>query len=223
MSILVQDVTYGVRQLRRTPLFTLTAVLTLAIGIGANTTIFTLANALLFREPAGVARPDRLVDIGVSLKGVGFGSGSYPNYGDIAQRVTTLDAVYAHPRFPHAMTLDGNERVFATEVTTNYFTVLGVLPAAGRLFGPIEDAPDAPPAAVLNHRFWIRRFQGDPSIIGRSVQLNGERFVVVGVAADRFQGTGIRAPDLWLVLRKNANRAASMLVMGGRLKVGATL
>src|SRR6185295_18163998 len=96
----LQDAGYGIRKLRRNLLFALTAVLTLAIGIGANTTVFTLANALLLRKPVGVAHPERLIDIGFSFKGQGFGSGSYPDYMDIANRATTLAGVYAHPRFP---------------------------------------------------------------------------------------------------------------------------
>src|SRR5262245_20031604 len=102
---LVQDIQYGMRKLRRSPLFALTVVLTVMIGIAAGTTVFTVANALLFREPVGVADPGRLIDIGVSFKGQGFSSGSYPNYIDIKQRATMLAGMYAHPRFPSAMSL----------------------------------------------------------------------------------------------------------------------
>src|SRR5262245_59137827 len=133
---LTRDASYAARQLRRNPLFVLTSVLTLAIAIGANTTVFTLANALLFSDPVGVKNPDRLVDIGVSVNGSGFGSGSYPNYVDISRYASSFEGVYAHPRFPTAMTLrsvdnSAVERVFASQVTTNYFSVLGALPAAG--------------------------------------------------------------------------------------------
>src|ERR1700704_3167992 len=103
----LQDLRYAVRLLRRDPLFALTAVLSLAIGIGANTTIFTVANALLFRPPSGVVEPVRLVDIGTSRNGAGFGNSSYPNYVDIRKRTTTLDGVYASLLFPRAMSLSG--------------------------------------------------------------------------------------------------------------------
>jgi predicted permease len=214
---LVQDVGYGMRQLRRNTVFALTAVLTLAIAIGANTTVFTVANALLFRNPVGVRNPDRLVDIGFSFKGQGFGSGSYPDYLDIVRRATTLEGVYAHPRFPHAMSL-GNERVFAAGVSPTFFPVLGALPSAGRLLVP-GDAD----AAVLSHRFWSRRFGRDTGVIGQTLRLNGKAFTVVGVAAEGFQGTGIRAPDLWLPLHESATRGPAALVMGARLKPGVSL
>ena len=133
-----RDLVHAARLLRRNPVLTITATLSLAIGIGANTTIFTVANALLFQPPAGVAEPCRLVDIGSSRGGVGFGPSSYPNYLDIRQRATTLDGVYAYSRFPQAMSVGGAgsaaESVFGSVVTVNYFTVLGAVPAAGRLF-----------------------------------------------------------------------------------------
>jgi predicted permease len=217
MSLFIQDITYGARQLRRNPLLTLTAVLTLAISIGANTTVFTVANSLLFRDPVGVADPGRLIDIGVSFNGVGFASGSYLNYVDISRRATTLDGVYAHPRFPQPMSLQDVERVFATEVSVNYFTVLGAIPAAGRLLDLNDNTQDV---AVLSHSFWSRRFNKDPAVIGQALRLNGRPFTVVGVAAEGFQGTGVRAPELWRPLRANENRAGASLVMGARLKPG---
>src|ERR1041384_297917 len=100
-----RDLTYGARQFRRKPLVTLTIIVTLAIAIGANTTIVTLVNALLLRDPTGVRDPSRLVDIGVTYKGLGFSSTSYPNYQDLAQRTTSFEGMYAHPRFPSSMRL----------------------------------------------------------------------------------------------------------------------
>src|SRR5258706_4181668 len=135
-----RDMRHAARLLRRDPLFTATAVLSLAIGIGANTTIFTIGHALLFRPPAGVTEPDALIDIGTRTPGGGFGNSSYPNYLDLRQRATSLDGVYAYSLFPRAMSLAGagaesaSERIFATLITGNYFTVLGAVPAAGRLF-----------------------------------------------------------------------------------------
>ena len=221
LETLARDVAYGARQLRRNPLVTFTTVLTLAIAIGASTTIFTLAEALLFRDPAGVDEPGRLVDIGVSHKGVGFGSNSYPNYVDIAGRATSFDGIYAHTRFPNGTNLAGPggplEPVFVMETSTNFFTVLGVKPAMGRVFDRVERD-----AAVLSYGYWKRRFNRDPSVIGRTLQLNGRPFAVIGVAAESFHGTGVRAPDIWTPLRVNDSRVAGWLVMGGRLKHGVS-
>src|SRR5258706_6773343 len=195
-----RDMRHAARLLRRDPLFTATAVLSLAIGIGANTTIFTIGHALLFRPPAGVAEPDGLIDIGTRTPGGGFGNSSYPNYLDVRRRATTLDGVYASGLFPRAMSFSGagdsaaTERVFGTLVTANYFSVLGAAPAAGRLFDPeTVDRPGADAVVVLSHRFWTRRFNRDPSIIGRAILLNRQSLTVIGVAAERFQGPGVRA------------------------------
>src|SRR6476619_6623690 len=103
----LQDVRYAARLLRRNPLFALTAALSLAIGIGANTTIFTIANTLLFKPPAGVVEPDRLVDVGRSQDGQGFDNSSYPNYLDIKARNTVFEDIYAYRTEPEPMSLGG--------------------------------------------------------------------------------------------------------------------
>jgi hypothetical protein len=136
-----QDLRYAVRLLARNPLFALTAIVSLAIGIGANTAIFTIAGALLFQPPAGVVEPDRLVDIGRSQDGQGFDNGSYPNYVDIRARSTVFDGIYAYRLGPEPMSLggqDGAERVFGDMVTQNYFSVLGTRPSIGRLFSAVD-------------------------------------------------------------------------------------
>ncbi len=231
-----RDLRHGARALRRDPLFALTAALSLGIGIGASTTIFTLANALLFQPPTGVNDPRRLVDIGRSRHGDGFGPSSFANYLDIRQRTTTLAGVYGYSRFPHAMSLgtansSAAENILGTDVTANYFTVLGAVPAAGRLFDVSDsDRPGASPIAVLSYGFWTRRFNRDPAVVGRSLTLNGRLFTVVGVASEGFRGTGVRAGDVWLPIGMAAvtaqgaatlaNRAAPSLLIGGRLKPG---
>ena len=231
-----RDLRHAGRLLRRDRLFTATAALSLALGISANTTIFTVANALLFQPPAGVVEPDRLVDIGTSGLRGGFGPSSYPNYLDIRERTTSLDGVYAYSRFPQALSLGGvgtdvgTESVFGSVVTINYFTVLGAIPAAGRLFGRADsDHPGASPVVVLSHRFWTRHFNTDPTLLGRAVMLNGHPFTVVGVASEGFHGTGVRAVDVWVPMNMAAavtaqaaatltDRAAHWLLIGGRLK-----
>src|SRR5688500_8103744 len=124
MDSLLQDLRFAFRLLRRNPLFTLTAALSLAIGIGANTTIFSIANALLFKVPAGVADPDRGVDIGRSQEGQGFDNNSYPNYVDVRARSRAFTDVYAFRWDPQPMSLGnrgGAERIFGGMVSNNYF------------------------------------------------------------------------------------------------------
>ena len=218
---IVQDAVYGFRQLRRDPVFALVTVLTIAIGIGANTAVFTMANALLFRNPVGVAEPHRLIDIGVRFRGFGFASTSYPNYRDISQRATTLQGVYAHPRFPAAMNLGNEQEAFVTRASTNYFAVLGVVPTAGRLF-VASDTGDSR-IAVLNYGFWTRRFNKDPAVVGQTLRFNGEPFTVVGVASPGFHGTGVRGVDAWIPLQEDGRRAGSVLLLGARLKPGVSM
>lgn len=231
-----RDFRHAARLLRRSPLFTITATISLAIGIGANTTIVTIASALLVQSAPGVARPDRLVDIGSSRNLRGFGPSSYPNYLDLRERATTLDGAYAYSRFPQTMNLGatgadaGVESVFGSVVTTNYFSVLGAVPAVGRLFGAADsDQPNAAPVVVLGHRFWARRFNEDPGVVGRPVTINGQPFTVVGVTAEGFHGTGVRALDVWVPINMAAavmpqgaamltDRAAGWLLIGARLK-----
>jgi predicted permease len=230
-----------VRQLRRQPLFALIAAASIAIGIGANTTIFTIAHALLFRPPAGVADPARLVDIGRSRGPGNFGPNSYPNYLDVRRRATTLDGVYAFPLFPERLSFTNRngerasvERIYGAFVTTNFFSVLGAVPAAGRLF-TVADADEgpAPPIVVLSHDFWTRRFNRDPNVVGRALTINQRAFTVLGVAAPGFHGTGVRGGDVWIPIGAMptaipdgagmlTNRAAAWLLVGGRLKPGVT-
>jgi predicted permease len=230
-----RDLRHSGRLLRRQPIFTLTAVLSLTIGIGANVTIFTVANALFLRDPAGVVDPRGLADIGITRLGHGFNPGSYPTYSDVRERVTTLDAVYAIAFFPEAMGMrvagqeGGAEHVFVSLATSNYFEALGARPSAGRLIA----STDREPIVVLSHGYWQRRFNSDPSIVGRVVHLNGHPFTVAGVAQPGFQGTGLRASDMWTAIESSSisdevrlrlsNRASGWLSIGGRLKSGVTL
>src|SRR3954470_9427774 len=235
----LQDVRYAARLLRRNPMFALTASLSLAIGIGANTTIFTIANALLFKSAAGVVEPDRMVDVGRSQDGEGFDNGSYPNYVDIRSRNTVFSGIYAYKMGAEPMSLggrDGAERIFGDMVSTNYFDVLGARPHIGRLFSAGDgDRPGATPFAVLSHQFWQRRFNGDPAVLGRTLQINGHPMTVVGVTAAGFHGTTVLTTDVWvpitMVGELSGRRSASMLtsresvwlVMAARLKPGVSV
>ena len=217
----VQDCRYGARVLRRNPVFTLAAALSLSVGIGATTTIFTVANGLLLRTAPGVPEPDRLVDIVPSQRGhFGVILTPYDTYAEIRERTTTVEDVYGYHLEPQPRSLrgvDGAERVFAGLVTPNYFTALRVPAALGRMFaddGRVQTGEGRP--IVLSHGFWTRRFNADPAVIGRAVHLNGQPFVVTGVAGDGFRGLSIAAPDLWIPLDTEANQ----LTIGGRLKPG---
>ena len=235
----LQDLRYAVRLLRRNPLFALTAVLSLAIGIGANTTIFTIANALLFKPPLGVADASRLVDVGRSQDGQGFDNGSYPNYLDIRARNTVFSGIYAYRLAPEPMSLrgkDGAERIYGEMVSTNYFNVLGTPPHIGRLFTSDDsEQPAATPLAVLSHRFWMRRYNGAPAIVGQTLVLNGRPFMVIGVTPEGFHGTTVLTSDLWVPVNMVGelasrlppailtSRESAWLVMGARLKPGVTV
>jgi predicted permease len=234
-----RDVRHAARLLWRNPLFTLTATFSLAIGIGANTTAFTLADALLFKPAPGLAAPDRLVDIGSSRIPGHFGPSSYLNYTDIRQRSTSLDGVYAYSRFPQRVSLGGPDTgatsAFVSLVTANYFAVLGAVPAAGRLLTAADsDVSGAAPGVVLSHRCWIRDFHGQDGVVGRRVTINSQPFTVIGIAAAGFRGTGIRAVDIWVPISLvktvtpqdgdvMTNRAADRFFLGGRLRAGVSV
>jgi predicted permease len=228
------DLRIGGRLLRRTPGFTLIAALTLALGIGANTTIFSIVNALLLRPIPGIARPDELVLIGRTQGGQGFDTFSYPDYLDyraIAKRLSGIAAHFAVPA--HLSTGGASERVRAGVVSGNYFRVLGVKASAGRLFLPEEDAATgAHPVVVLSYALWHNRFGGDSAILGQRVSINARSYTVIGVAAEGFAGLDRRSIlDLFIpismvgALRPGFDRAlgardAVWLELVGRLSPG---
>src|SRR5262245_14059536 len=194
-----RDAAHGLRLLGRSPVFAATAVLSLAIGIGANTAIFTVANALLFRPPAGIADPSSLVEIGSARGDGGLNPLDYASYLEVARRATSLGAVFAQDMFPHVMGMQlpettTAEPVVGRSVTSSFFTALGFVPFRGRVFDSADDT-----AVVLDYGYWTRRFGGDEGMIGRAVRINGRQMTVVGVAAPGFQGTGIQTSDVWVV------------------------
>jgi predicted permease len=213
-----RDSALGLRLMRRAPLFTATAALSLAIGIGANSAIFTVANALLFRPPAGIADPASLVDIGSARGDGGLNPLSYITYLEIASRTTSLAHVFAEDMFPHVMGLSTSEAgsaepVVGRSVTSNFFTSLGSLPFRGRTFVDVDES-----AVVLDHDYWMRRFSGDDRIVGQVLRLNGRPVIVVGVATPGFQGTGIQHCDVWLTF--GASRRDGPVMAGGRVRPG---
>ena len=235
----LRDGRHALRLLWANPVFTAIAAVSVAIGIGTETSVFTIANALLRFAPPGVADPARLVDIGQALDlPVGMNPASYPDYLDIRRRTTTLDHVYAHPLFPVTVNLatkDGAEDVLGDVVTTNYFAALGAHAAAGRVFSPDEsDQPGASPVAVLSHRYWTRRFGASREIVGQTVRVNRYPVTVVGVAPEGFHGNTVIGVDLWVpmsvatfVSRATPEtleaRNGGWVVLGARLKPGVSV
>jgi predicted permease len=201
MARLRQDLAYAIRTLGRTPGFTAIAVLVLAVGIGVNTAIFTLANELLLKPLSG--RAGDLVGVYSRDRTVpdSYRPFSYPNYIDIRDS-GVFDALFAHTFAIVAESAgDGTRRALADVVSSNYFDVLGVRLAAGRTFTPAEERPGArTPVAIVSHARWAReRF--DPAFIGRTIRLNAEDFTVIGVAPPDFTGTmAIVAPEFYLPL-----------------------
>ncbi len=183
-----QDLRYGVRMWLKNPGFTFIAVITLSLGIGANTAIFTLLDKVLIRT-LPVEQPDRLVAF--VKEGAAPVSFSYPMYAELRDHNEVLSGLAAYFQQPFSLS-DGKEteRVIGQIVSGNYFTTLGVRPALGRFFLPEEDhTPGTHPVAVISHGLWRRRFGADPAAIGGAVSLNGYPFTIVGVAPAEFTGT----------------------------------
>ncbi len=198
---LIQDLRYGLRTLRKSPGFTAVAVLSLALGIGANTAIFSLVNTVLLR-PLPVENPERLVSLNyASEKGDdAFPTFSYLNYRDLRDRNNAVDGLIAYRMAPISLSHDGiSERAWGYLATGNYFDVLGVKPALGRLLTPEDDkAPGAHPVMVISYDCWQKRFAGDPNVVGRGVLVNARSFTIIGVAPRDFYGTEIGyVAEMW--------------------------
>src|SRR5579871_3245897 len=193
MGRLRNDVQFAVRTLRKSPVFTTVAILSLALGIGANTAIFTLLDQILLRL-LPVKNPHELVLL--SMKGFHYGSNtgynaiSYPMYHDFSQNNSVFTEMFCRFQTRVALTFGGRtERVAGELVSGTYFPVLGVGAAIGRTFTPDDDrVPDGHPVAVLSHAYWESRFARDPSIIGKKLTINGHDYTVIGVAQPGFDG-----------------------------------
>lgn len=205
----LQDVRYAVRVLRRAPGYTLVAALTLALGIGANASIFALVNGLLLRPPAGIREPDRLVQIARSYEDAPrWDVWSWPAFEAIRRDATTFSGVegYSTSAFVVGRGAD-TEPVAGEYVSGNYFGLLGVRPQAGRLLQPSDNtAPGAHAVAVLSDGLWRRRFGGDPGIVGRTIEIGAQPYQVVGVAPASFRGIEAlgNPPELWVPAMQSA-------------------
>ena len=234
---LARQLRYALRVLARSPLYAVTATLSLAIGLGANTTIFTIANALLLVPTHGVRDMNELVDIGRTDNGQGFDTVSYPTYTDLRDQSTVFSGMYAIRNEPKPASLgaaDGADRAYSQQVSASYFEVLGIQPAAGRFFQNADERLGVPlRQTVMSYAFWQHRFAGDPSVVGRDLVLNGDHFTVVGIAPQSFTGNTIVTADLWVPLTSYAQampsdsllrgRENAWLLLGGRLKPGVTI
>ena len=235
MPTLLQDLRYGARLLLKKPGFTLTAVLTLALGIGANTAIFSLTDKLLVRS-LPVKDPQQLVlinSVSVSPHFVG-NAFSYPDFSDYRAQNEVFSGLAAFNTAELELkTNDQVERVPSEYVSTNYFDMLGVAAASGRTFSPEEDgAPGSQPVVVISDAFWRKRFGADPNLIGQTVTLNGFPLTVIGIAARDFNGMILEEPtQLWVPALMHPqlaqskfieNRNDRFLLLIGRVKDGLT-
>jgi len=218
MNTLFQDVRYGMRMLAKNPGFTLVALLTLALGIGANTAIFTLIDAVMLKT-LPVEKPQQLALFGEGVRRgfVGLGTGqrydifsfplyehlrdNNPSFQGIAAFRTELDRLDV--RTEGAGEREPAHLAWGRLVSGNYFSVLGVQAALGRVLSPEDDRPDAPPAAVISYAHWTRRFNSDRSVVGRALNVNGILLTVAGVTPPEFFGESVETPvaDFWLPLR----------------------
>jgi len=206
LDTLRQDLRFAFRQLRRSPGFAVAAVLTLALGIGANTAIFSIADAALLRKPP-VVQPDRLAAVYTTCRrGAPRCSSSYPDYLDYRARASTLSDLAAYTWFTASLGAGAGAQspdlVTVQLVSGNYFSLLGVLPGRGRLIRPDDDRRGgARRVAVLSRSLWRSRFGSDPDVVGRTIQLNGSSFRVVGIAPAGFTGLQLQGgPDLYVPL-----------------------
>jgi len=206
VETLLQDMRFGARTLAKNPGFTLVVTLTLALGIGANTAIFSFVNAVLLRS-VPVAEPERLVYVFGGTRTSPYSVSSYPDYLDYRARNDVFSDLIAYS--PITLSLNSGEQVDTVTgliVTGNYFDVLGVRPRVGRAFLPEEDTtPGGHPVAVVSHGLWQSRFGADPGVVGRKLLLNGQQFTVVGVAPADFNGadTG-RTSDIYVPMAMQA-------------------
>jgi predicted permease len=202
---ILQDLRYSARMLWKNPAFTFVAVLTLGLGIGANTAIFSIIDVVLFR-PLPVSKPNQLVRIfnGQTRGNEGWKYLSLPEFQDYRDQSTVFSGLAAYvDRFPANVSAGrfGTERVDAGMVTGNYFQVIGASPEMGRTLLASDDHKDSAPVVMLSHNFWKRHFPSDPSVLGSQILVDGQWFTVVGVTPQGFGGVSFENfPEIWLPL-----------------------
>lgn len=200
MQAIASDLRYALRTLFKKPGFTLVAVFSLALGIGLNTTIFSVVNAVLLKK-LPVQEPERLVELYSSLdEEMPYLTTSFPDYLDVQEGADAFEGIAANAFVRGIFSRDGkSELVMGEVVTANYFDVLGIEPQLGRVFLAEEDETEGShPVVVVSHGLWKRRLGGDPSVVGKTLRISGVEYDVVGVAPETFSGTipGL-SPEFW--------------------------
>ncbi len=241
MLRLVQDLVFGLRMLRKSPAFTLVAVLTLALGIGVNTTIFSLINALLLRPVGGIQESERVVQLGGAYNGKGFNVFSFPNYLEVRDRNTIFSGVAVRQKTSFDVSNgERTKRVGGEAVSGNYFDVLGVRAFKGRTLTTEDDTtPGANPVAVISAALWQEEFGSSGQISGETIYLNSQPFTVIGVISEDFNGMVIgEKVDVWIPISMAVpltpflassnidwynKRDATWIMPVARLKDGVTL
>jgi putative ABC transport system permease protein len=213
---MLQDLRFGFRMLLKRPGFTSIAVLTLGLGIGANTAIFSLVNTVLLR-PLPIAQPEQVVTLNSGARGRGsYPSFPYADYKDYRDRNQSLAGLAAYSMAPVSLSYNGvNERVWGYHVTGNYFGLLGVVASRGRVIAQEDDStPGAHPVVMLSYQCWQQRFGADPQIIGRNALIGGRSYTVIGVTPQGFRGTELAfAPELWfpMMMKPEIERGSGSL------------
>ena len=232
MQNFLQDVRYGLRMIAKARAFTVIALLALALGICANTTIFSFINGLVLRPLTGVKDPERLVAVYTSDYSSGlYGGSSYPDYVDFRTQADAFEDLAAHESALLNLSGegDGAKRLRGRYVTSNYFTILGVTAKLGRTLQASDDTPSASPAVVISDEFWQSRFNSDPNVVGRTLKLNTQSYTIVGVTESSFRGLRVGLPpQFWLSMPAqeeftSPERGSRSIDIVGRLKPGVTL
>ena len=228
---LMQDLRFAVRQLRKAPGFTAVVIITLALGIGVNTALFSIVNTVLL-HPIELPRPNELVTVDAAKPNFATGSVSYPNFRDWQRDNRSFSALAIYRHIGFVLTGTGEpERVHGEFVSSDLFSIFGVKPAAGRLFAPGEDEIGRGPVVMIGGGFWARKFGSDPNVIGRSLTLDGRSFTIIGVipAAFDLNFRSFNAEDVYVPIGQWATpalkfRGAGLGIHGiARLKPGVTM
>ena len=233
MQALPQDLKYGLRMLLRRPLLTIGISLSLALGIGANSAVFSLVDAVLFR-PLNAGDTSRLVSLYTSdYSGPQYGASSYADYVDFRDRTNVFESLATFTEISTGLKSDQQSDVaYGLLVSENYFDLLGVKAARGRTFQP-DDQQASQPVVVVSHRLWQQRFGGDSALVGKTVFLNNNSFTISGVTPESFTGTDLgRSPELFVPMHNYAqlgfepgfanSRATRQFSIIGRLKPDAS-
>src|SRR5215470_1915011 len=222
-----QDIRYGSRMLRTAPGFALVAILALALGIGANTAVFSVINGVLLK-PLEYKDPDRLVRLWEKWGNADKASLAYPNFKDWSEQNRSFDRMAAFRGGGFNLTgSDHPDRLRGAQISADFLSVLGVSPTLGRDFGPDDDRPGASLTTIITDRLWSRQFSRDPSVVGRTISLNDETYQIIGVLPSDFHFF----QDLDLVVPMAAKKSGFLdhrnwhpgIQVIARLEPGATL